>query len=540
MSPQNLRFRTILPWALFALFLTLFPYLIGWLAAPEGALFTGSLVNHDDLSTYLSAMRQGANGRWLFHFTVSPEPWQDRLMLLPYILAGKLLDTTGISLLTGYHVFRLAAALFAMWAFLVWANQLFPGEARLQLTTWLFIVFGAGLSWLFTPLWNEATAAYAPDLFMPEWTPFMALFHTPHFALGVGLELLLFVCLLRAIQDGPNQWQWPLLGAFLALCLGLTYVYHIPMAGLIIGLYLLSLAVQQQSIPWRAWLAGGLILTPLPPLLFYYGGYAYRDPYFAQYARTEHIIPPPPLLGAFVGLGVVALLAIVGVRRWLQERRTWLVPLWVAGNLLALYLPVLNFTGRFALGLFVPVATLAAFGLERLILPSIQHTSFFTRFSRYTSTPAESLRRVFLFLVIPSTIILPFWTARSVTQTAGFPYYMPAGEVRAMTWLADHTDDQALYLADYPIGNFLPRLAEGKTFVGHLDHTTDLPAKLESLARFWHEDTPDSWREAFLAEWGITHIFQGQFERELMVGEVRPPGRIVYQADGVTIYQVAP
>ena len=52
MSPPKLRFRTLLPWAIFALLLTLFPYLIGWLAAPEGALFTGSLVNHDDLSTY--------------------------------------------------------------------------------------------------------------------------------------------------------------------------------------------------------------------------------------------------------------------------------------------------------------------------------------------------------------------------------------------------------------------------------------------------------------------------------------------------------
>lgn len=86
MPASELRFRTLLPWVIFALSLTLLPYLLGWLATPAGTVFTGSLVNHDDLSIYLSAMRQGADGRWLFHFTLSPEPWQDRLMLLPYIL----------------------------------------------------------------------------------------------------------------------------------------------------------------------------------------------------------------------------------------------------------------------------------------------------------------------------------------------------------------------------------------------------------------------------------------------------------------------
>ena len=42
------------------------PELMATVLSPEGMRFTGALVNLDDLNTYLSAIRQGAEGHWLF------------------------------------------------------------------------------------------------------------------------------------------------------------------------------------------------------------------------------------------------------------------------------------------------------------------------------------------------------------------------------------------------------------------------------------------------------------------------------------------
>ena len=529
--------RSVWPWVIILLILVTGPYLLAWALAPPGHTFTGTLVNPDDLSVYLSAMRQGSAGHWRFHFTFSLEPWQPRLMLVPYLLTGKLMGLVGGEPLVWFHLLRITAVLFAVAVLVYWTRELFPGRSRLQLTAWLLIVFGGGLGWL-TMLWLGESAP-APDLLMPELTTFMAFFHTPHFALGVGLETILMICVLRMI-DRKDRWRWTGAGALVSLLLGLTYVYHIPVGGLVIGVFLLGRAWHTQEFPWHDWGRGAIVLIPLTLLLFYYGIWSYRDPYFADYARDEHVIPAPPPWSLAVGLGLIGLLALSGLRKWFREDYPWLVPIWAGANLLALYLPLVDFTGRFALGLFVPVATLAAFGLESVVLPWLRDTGFFHNFARFSSTPYASLRRVIILLIVPSTILLPSWTAYGAKLTPGFPYYLPAGEVRAATWLGEHTDEEARFLAYYPIGNYLPRVAAGKVFVGQLDYTTNLWKKIEELETFWDEKTTAAWRSDFLSASGVTHIYVGQYEREIMTGETTPPGRLVYEADGVTIYQMAP
>jgi hypothetical protein len=58
------------------------------------------------------------------------------------------------------------------------------------------------------------------------------------------------------------------------------------------------------------------------------------------------------------------------------------------------------------------------------------------------------------------------------------------------------------------------------------------------VEQFWDEGMAESWRESFLEEWGITYIYEGRYEQEIMQGNVRPPGEIVYEANGVRIYRV--
>lgn len=546
---RPLPYKKILPGTAVFLLLSAIPYIVGLLVVPEGKAFVGTFVNPDDLSTYLSAMRQGQEGEWLYHFPFSPEPWQPKLMLLPYLLVGKLVPTADF--LLWFHLFRIGAQLFTLTVLWWWVRVVFGawgsgiggeglgagdrGVGRVQLTSWLLIVFGAGFGWLLAIL--GAGGWLLPDLFAPEMSTLMALFHTPHFALGLGLEVLFFCCVIKMLRE-PKRWRWAVLGTIVGVVCALTYVYHLPILGLTTGLFLLGRAWQQRKIVWGDWVASVIVLLPLLLLLIYYNVIAYQDPFFAAYAQNEHIIPAPPPVALLAGLGLLAVLAILGTRRWFGQSLTWLVPIWAVANVIILYLPIIAFTGRFLLGLLVPVATMAGFGLETAVLPTIQQHKIYNTFSRLSPTPDATLRRIFFLFIVPAVLIVPLIIARSAAATPDFPTYIPQTEAAAMQWLSQHVSEEDVVLADYPTGNYLPRLIRGKVFLGQLDFTTDLDGKLTQLNTFWHEDTPVEWRSAFLEEWGIDYIYQGSYERQIMRGEVIPPGEIVYDRDGIFIYRV--
>ncbi len=543
-SDSQLTLRNILPWVVVFLVLISLPYLVAWLRPPPGKVFVGTFVNPDDLSTYLAAIRQGGDGRWLYHFSFSPEPWQPKLMLLPYLLLGKVAALFGGSSLFWFHLLRLTAVLFTLLIFFYWVRLLFPGRARLQFTAWFLIVYGSGMGWLVAVLQlAERVPGGLPDLGGPEWSTFMTMFHTPHFALGIGLEVLLFICVLKmTTSEGDGQQpdgRWAVTGSVVGVASGLTYVYHLPVTGMVIGLYLLVLAWQQQRIPWRTWGYGLLILLPLALLLLYYALLTNQDPYFAVYTQQEHVIPPPPPLATLVGIGFLGLMALAGIRAWFRAQLSWLVPLWVAANLLLLYLPIVQFSGRFALGLMVPIATLAAWGLEEVILPGLAKRPFYTRFCQWTPTPYATLRRVFFFLVIPSTIILPLLITKTAVDAQDFPTYLPTAEIEAAHWLAQQSGPDDLVLAYYPMGNYLPRELPGKVFLGQLDFTTNLATKLALVEQFWQPATDLAWREALIAEWEVDYIYTGQYEAMAGDTAVPVPGKIIYQRDGVTIYHIS-
>ncbi len=545
-----LQHKKIVLWMVAFLLLSSIPYFVALLSLPDGKQFVGTFVNPDDLSTYLSAMRQGQQGEWLYHFPFSPEPWQPKLMLLPYLLMGKLVPTDNF--LLWFHLFRVGAQIFTLTVLWWWVRVVFGdlgsgirgwgsgiGERdaeRVQLTSWLLIVFGTGFGWLLAIFGAEGWLL--PDLFAPEMSTFMALFHTPHFALGLGLEVLFFGCVIKMLRE-PKRWRWAVWGGIVGVACALTYVYHLPILGLTTGLFLLGRAWQQREIVWGDWVAGGLVLLPLMLLLVYYNVIAYQDPFFASYAQNDHIIPAPPPVALLAGLGLLAVLAILGTRRWLGLSLTWLVPIWAVANVVILYLPVIAFTGRFLLGLLVPVATMAGFGLETAVLPTIQQHKIYPTFSRLSPTPDATLRRTVFLLIVPAVLIVPLVIARGALTTPDFPTYIPQTEVAAMHWLSQNVTEDDIVLADYPIGNYLPRLIKGKVFLGQLDFTTNLDGKLKQLDTFWHEDTPEEWRTAFIEQWQIDYIYLGSYERQIMQGNVSPPGDVIYDEDGILIYHIA-
>ena len=517
--------RFILPfWVVLALLLAWLPNAAAPLLAPAGQQFMGSLINPDDHSVYLAAIRQGAEGNWLFHFNFSPEPIPPRLTYLFYLLLGRLLTAVSpphLSTATNtlFHVARLLAGLLLLWVLWVWAGIILP---RWQQTAWLLAVFGGGLGWLLAPL-LQTNLQTLPDLGQSEWGVLLPMLGTPHFALGLAAETLLFASLYQ-LQQTKRQ-RWGLLGAVCSTLLGLLYPYNISVAGLVAALYLLAGAVQERRLPRWLWGWGSMALLPLLPLFAYYAIWARQDPNWEQTHVLSNVItsPTPPQLMA--GLGLIGLLGLVGLWHWLAARRDPLLPIWAIANVLVLYLP-LPFAGRFLLGLTIPWVTLAAFGLETAVLPHLPHPP----------ATVATIRRILLILTTPSTMALLALLFYAPLVRPNFPLFLPEADLTAVAWLAPQLNETDLVLSHYPVGNTLPRYTNGRVFIGQPFLTLHLADKLDELTTFWAA-SPTA-RQATIARWGITYIYVGTVEKARFDTTIPPPGELVYDRDGVKIYQL--
>lgn len=526
--------KYLILWIFLALFLATLPYLWVTAVAPPGQVFTATLINPDDTSVYLSAIRQGQEGNWLFNFQFTPEAIAPKFMYMPYLLLGHLEAWVGGGGVIWFHVARLVFGLVTLLAVLAWVRVVLPEQVRWQASAWFLIVFGGGFGWLVAIL-TDTPFKQIPELGLGEWGVIMPLMGTPHFALGLGLMILFMTGFALAVRTGKGRWWWGT--AVIGLLLGLTYSFQIPVLYAVVGVYLLALMWQRRAIPWRLVIAAGLVLAPMLPLLFYYGFWATRDELWAFLQVQHNVIPSPSPLALLLSWGLIAPLAVAGGWRWLRERRDPLTPVWAIVQVCMLYLP-LPYAGRFLLAVVVPVGTLAGYGLEVVVLPWLWQRGRENFWQKLSANPYASLRRLILILTLPSTLLVILFLTQVAAVRSDYPLFLPEADAQAVDWLADHTTADDVVLADYPVGNYLPGRAAARVFAGQYFLTLNMEEKLADVAAFWQPETTAVWREQFLADWGITLVYAGTYEQALGATAVTPPGRLVYDQAGVKIYDV--
>lgn len=533
MTQPNLTIRHIFGWLVLALLLITLPY--AWVIAttPPGQVFTATLVNPDDTSVYLSAIRQGQEGQWLFNFQFSPETITPKMMYLPYLFIGRLSALFGGEQLLWFHAARLFAGLFTLLTVLLWVRTILPGQLRLQKTAWFLIVFGGGLGWLAAIA--GASLKQIPELGVSEWGVMMPLLATLHFALGLGLVILYQTSLLSAVRDGRKRY-W-VTAAACGFLTGLTYPFMVSVLGLTTGVYWVILAGQRRLTFRQLFLGGAAVLGPMIPFVFYYGVWAYRDALWALTHVQDNLIPPPSLLGLTLSLALIGPMALIGAGRWWRDKRDVFVLVWAAVQMVMLVLPI-SYSGRFLLALVVPLGTLAAYGLEQVIMPWLWRKGSPSFWSRLSPTPYETIRRLILILTLPSTLLAVLFLTQVAAVRPDYPLFLPEADAQAVDWLATNTTPDDLVFAYYPVGNYLPGRAPARVFLGQSFLTIDMEEKLALTETFWQPEATTLWREQFLAEWGITLIYAGAYEQALGAAGVVPPGRLVYNLDGVRIYAV--
>ncbi len=462
--------------SLFAAMLTLIPYGLAYAYAGEYH-FTGFLFNPYDAASYLAKMRQGYDGRILYSLAFTENPGPGALLFPYYLLLGHLARLLKLPLIAIWHAARILGGAF----FLTAAWEFF---GRIGLSTpsrriaWIIVLLGSGFGFLAVPF-----GAFTADLWVAEYIPFLGLLTSAHFPLATGLILLL---VMQIALPASRPTAGSMAAAFL---LGTILAAIQPFGFLPIGL---AMAV------WMVWmriLRGHFPEGVLPRLAAAGLGFVPWVVYDFWITRTlpkfsmwlaQNLTPTPPIWDIALSMGLPGLIVAVSFIRWILNRaplrqklgtirgEILLPALWLALNLALLYAPF-PLQRRLLLGMWIPLAALAAPKLESLLYRPALHL----RYAIYAAIPLCAANLVFL-------------SAIRINALSHNPLiFLSPDTAAAVDWLNAGARGSVV-LASPENSAWLPGMAGTRVVYGHGMETPDAEQALRDVEAFFAATDADA------------------------------------------------
>ena len=512
------------------------PFLYAVRAAGPDFVFGGFLLNPQDGNTYLAKMVEGWNGAWRFTLPYTYEPGRGAYLFLFYLFLGHLSRWLHLPLLLVYHAARLASGLILLLVLDRFFQATLPQPGQ-RFLAFALAALGSGLGWLALP-----SGAVTSDFWVAEAYPFLSIFATPHFALG--LALLLWI-LLQGTAGQPAAWKiWRLALASLALSLLSPFgvVIALVVLGGLLAIDLLSPAralrasslnlAERTSTAWRRLLSMGgpwlAVLLGGAPFLIYDLWVTHVDPQLAAW-NAQNLTPSPPGWDLLLSFSPLLLLSLPGARQaWRSDARGQrLLLAWAVLGLLMLYLPF-GLQRRFMMGLWVPVVGLGILGLSWLA-------------GRWR-IGVRPLAAVLLVLALPTNLLVLLAGLHGV-QTHDAQLYLTRGEARALQWISQQAPPGALVLASPSMGLFIPAYTGRRVLYGHPFETVEAAAMQQQvldLFRGGFSPSKNRLAPASAQMPGPRLVFFGPRERALGGSPPQAGWQIVYSNAGVTLYAGQP
>lgn len=480
-------------------------WLAGTFAYPDH-IFGGFLFNPLDGNSYLAKMQLGWRGDWSFNLLYTPESGQGAPIFLFYIFLGHLARTVSLPLIGVFHIARVVGAiflLFSLWKFYRWFFKEQPATAW-----WAFLIssVGSGLGWMVSLVSGYLTG----DFWIAEAFPYLSMVANPHFSIGLGL--ILWILYLAQSQFKRSIWILPLLSIVLAVIqpFGIVVV-GIPLVARL-GLSILGKEPAHYGrflaalVPGGVWLAVQYAIIRSNPLLALW--------------NQQNVTPAVPLWDLVLSMFPAIGFAIAGVVYSWKTGQTHvrMLALWMAIGILLVYLPF-NLQRRFMTGLFIPVAGLAALGIDwvlkkrpkaRWIWPVLMVTSVLTN-----------------VLVIGAGVAAV--VARDPTV------FLTTGEARALEWLQANTAEETVVLTDLETGNFIPAWTGRRVVYGHPFESLHAEERRVLINRFFDGQMSAREVDEFISENNISIIWVGPRESQLSNFDTSSLKRI-YDSNGVVLY----
>ena len=478
---------------------------------------SSTYTNAGDVTVYLSLIEQARQGKiWLENlFTAEPSP---NGMIYPlWLVLGAFAKIFHLSSEVAYHAARMvfvAAALVAAYAVI----SIFTLEISVRRLALLFFCFAAGFGWAVTPAYPPAgysnlSAIFfsiSPDILLPELSGFMMLLHSPLLPAALAVELWI---LYLVITTSAHVVRRATVLFLVVILLGLFHPYDLLttffVAALstiffwLVGVVQNRSVVPQQLLVKLVAVTGGVVVVAG----YYLWLYA-RDDFFRYWTQSNFTESPHPWQ-LLLGFGLLLPLAVFGVARVVKKNTAGIyLAAWAVSSLLLAYAPY-GYQRRALHLLPLLLALLAAEGITMLWRQ--RHQALV----------------IFIVMLLPLTCVAIVRSNMLLYQRGVFS--VNDSVVQAAEWLATRPE-VTVVLADWETANSLPAFSGRRVYFGHPHQTVAVDQKIAAYEALLHLETELDQRQ-WLEQHGISHILVTDPKAFSFLP-------IVYQADGVIIYQV--
>ncbi len=489
--------------------LSVLPYIIAALAAGDGHVFEGFLLNPIDGNSYLANMRLGWDGNWIFTLPYTANPGNGGYLFLFYIALGHLARLVNLPLIIVFHLARVIASIFLIFTLNIFCEYCFKDNPKWINRSFAWICLGAGLGWLLFP-----AGIVASDLVVPEAFTFLSGYVNPHFPLGLALLLWIFLW----SQREETKYRVFIFLAGLALAVVLPF-------GMVVALAVLSIVmfwtwIEQKKLLWQnpffLFLGGG-------PFLIYQYWISVTDPVLAGW-NAQNQTPSPAwwdLLVTFAPALVIAVLIFIRWRGFKPNDLQKIALAWFSSSLVLIVFPF-ALQRRFLLGFSIPTIILAISAVP-LVWPSV-----------------KTQKRVFAALLaasIPSVLVILLLAGFGIS-TRDERLYMTAGEMKAFDWVAENTPDKAVILAAPDTGNLIPAQTGRRVVYGHPFETVNAVAQEQKVVDLFSGTYSVAESLDLVKDLDIQYVFYGPREKELGNPAFLAQLRSIFSDLDVSIYSL--
>jgi hypothetical protein len=418
----------------------------------DGLIGADGVLGADQLQYLAWARDAGAHGLASDLFSLAPS---GHVYLEPIFTIVGALHRIGLSLTLAYLLFKPVAIVALLlgavaWARRTFAEQLAPRAAAVALSLFLYTPLAALFSW-----GQLGAGSFRFSLYLLAYELLAAnkLWGYVPSALALALVPVALLAIERAFDPDRAPRRAVLAAAVAALVASWLH----PWQGITLIVIFAGLAVLQRG---RHWLALGVAALGAALPLGYYALLSRTDPAWKLASHYE-IIPRLPALVLLAGLGPLALIAALGVRRPRGDVIEQALLLWIAGCFVT-YFANNAFAPHALQGLSLPLAVLMVRGGQRLHVP----------------WPLGVL--AVGLLTIPGLA----YDARKFVTTAGneklVQYYLPHSDTAALRWVTDRGPAGGV-LAPTPFALVIPAQTGRAVWVGHGYWSRDYVARARQV-----------------------------------------------------------
>ncbi len=477
---------------------TCVPYVLAGSLSPSGWSFSGFLLNPIDGFSYLAKMREGAAGAWLFRLPYAPQPGPGAFLFVFYLALGHLAQALHLPPLVIYHAARVLGGASMFWM-AYWFFELALPDRAVRWAAFLLTLVGSGLGWL-----GMLFGANPSDLTIPESVPFLSAYANAHF--GLAAAALLGAAI--AVSGWIRRPGWRLVLAFASgAVMGIVLPFAVVSAAVVLGLWLAWETNRASSLggwrlAWRdtrgRWLTFAACLAGGVPWGVYDVWVTRTSVALAAWSR-QNLTPSPPVGDYALGFGLALVLALTALvlARPGQTAGGRLMITWAILGAILLYAP-LGVQRRLSLGLYFPMAGLAAMGLRRL---------FDARATFGLATACV------IALSVPSNMVVVAAGLAGVARHDS-SITISNAESAAYAWLEANVAPGEMVLAGPRAGNRLPALTGARVLYGHPFETPDAERSLSLVRQLYGWTGTDAEALDRIRELGVGLVFFGEDERQ--------------------------